>query len=190
MWKRGGLQKKGEPCVYLPSRAVTHRGKGALLLAFVGPGHRQAKMEDIIAEMLFFLPHFGYAGISLVRNGRKVREPSSLCLLGPNWSWGGGRVGAAMPPKTPPSPHDKFTRHHFLRVLGKRIGGVVTARRRRGAKQRELNPLVNQLQTRRDHLCTYLNALNVSPRCFPLIGLIRSPRTEPFTRNDKRLRFP
>lgn len=33
-------------------------------------------------------------------------------------------MGAAMPPKTPPSPHDKFTRHHFLRVLGKRIGGV------------------------------------------------------------------
>lgn len=189
--ENGRFAKKGEPrsmCLP-PLQTVTHRQKGALLLAFVGPRRRRAEMEEIIAEMrYFFLLRICWDLISGEREGRWERLRLSVCL--PLIEVGRRTSGWSNPPPLKNPPPDKFTRHRFLRAWVERIWGVVTERQSRGTKQRELNLLVNQLQTRRDNLRMYLNALNVSPRCFSLIGLICSPHSESFTQIDKRLSFP
>lgn len=59
-------------------------------------------------------------------NGREVRNAVSVCLFVPNWSWEDDEWVQQHPTTPPPAhqeeknpPHDKFTRHHFLRVLVK-----------------------------------------------------------------------
>lgn len=83
-------------------------------MAFVGPRRRQAEMEEIIAEMLFY---WGYAGISLAGMEKEVRNAASVYLFAPNWSWEEDEWVQQHSQKNP--PHDKFTRHHFLRALVK-----------------------------------------------------------------------
>lgn len=111
MWKWEVFAEKGESrsmCLPPPVQTVTHRQKGALLLAFVGPRRRRAEMEEIIAEMRYFF-YWGYAGISLAGKGREVRKASSVCLFAPNWSreedeWVKQRHPAPpTPPKKSPS---------------------------------------------------------------------------------------
>lgn len=84
-WKRrrcenGRFAEKGEPrsmCLP-PLQTVTHRQKGALLLAFVGPRRRRAEMEEIIAERR----HFFLLGVcwDLISRERKGGEKGLVCL--------------------------------------------------------------------------------------------------------------
>lgn len=80
MWKREVCSRKRrvEEHVFTPLCMVNHREKGALIMACVGPRHRQAKMEEMIAETLFY---WGDAGISLAGMERRwERLRLSVCL--------------------------------------------------------------------------------------------------------------
>lgn len=108
-WKREVCRV--EDHVFTPFCTVNHREKGALLMACVGPRRRQVEMEEMIAEMLFY---WGDAGISLVgMEGSWERLRLSVCL--PLIEVGRRASGCSNTPNN--TPHDKFTRHHFLRVL-------------------------------------------------------------------------
>lgn len=78
MGEKGGLR-----CMAYSLYKVIHKENRVLQMVFVGHCHRQAEMEEITEEMfLFSLMRVCWDVIS--RNGRKVREAASVCLLAPN----------------------------------------------------------------------------------------------------------
>lgn len=105
-------RKKGEPCVYLPLPSGDSLRKGSTRVGLCRSlAIDKQKMEDIIPEMPLFFPsppsRVCWDLISAEwKEGERVFLP--LCRLGPNWSWGGGRVGcrALHPPPHPPHPQN------------------------------------------------------------------------------------